>query len=566
MLISFYFLYHQRSTFVQIKFNMKTILLSVLIFISGFSLSQNLVEPEKIENPVQKNHLNKIFFLDQVIPLENTKETDFLKTLTFQEDKDLDLRIFPDNSLVNYLHQLDSSLSADELLKKGNYQFSFYIDGKLIYTEDLNPGAGTAESKKLKTSFRIPLLSSKNEDSWGKYMWTRFYLAHGGIDAMSEGNHVLKIEIRPYLKTSSVKVGNTMASGEIHLTVPHKDISEDQIAVQKIQPDSGWKVSDEKFDQEKIRLLNTKIAENRFRDITGIVIIKNEKLLLEEYFSRSGRDSLQDTRSVGKSFASALMGIAIQDGYFKSENLMLKEFYDLKQFKNYSSRKDSITIKSLLTMSSGFDGNDADESSSGNEENMYPTKNWVKFALDLPATENKPGKTWSYFTAGVVLTGDILDKTVPEGLEKYAGKKLFQPLGITNYQWQFTPQQKPSLAGGLRMKALDFAKFGQLYKNNGIWKGRKMIDKNWIKRSFTNYFTSDQDFEGYGYLFWRKVYKAGNQSFEAYQSSGNGGNKIIVFTEIPVVIVITAKAYNKSYAHLQAEKIVEEYLLPAINK
>lgn len=553
-------------TFVQIKCTMKPILLFVLIFISGLSLSQNLIEPEKIENPVQKNHLNKILFLDKVIPPENTKETDFLKTMIFQEDKDFDLRVFLDNSLVNYLHQLDPNLSADELLKKGNYQFSFYVDGKLIYTENLNPGAGISEDKKKKTTFRIPLLSSKNEDSWGKYMWMRFYLAHGGIDAMNEGNHVLKIEIRPYLKTSSVKAGNTIASGEISLTVPHKNTSEQQIALQKIQPNSGWKVSDEKLDQEKIRLLNTKIAENRFRDITSIVIIKNEKLLLEEYFGQSGRDSLQDTRSVGKSFASALMGIAIKDSYFKSENQMLKEFYDLKQFKNYSSRKDSIPIKSLLTMSSGFDGNDSDESSPGNEENMYPTDNWVKFALDLPVTENKPGKTWSYFTAGVMLTGDILDKTVPKGLENYAAKKLFQPLGITNYKWQFTPQKKPSLAGGLRMRTLDFAKFGQLYKNNGIWNGKNVIDKNWIKKSFTNYFTNDQDFEGYGYLFWRKVYKVGNESFEAYQSSGNGGNKIIIFTEIPVVIVITAKAYNKPYAHLQAEKIVEEYLLPAINK
>ncbi|KFF01694.1 serine hydrolase domain-containing protein [Chryseobacterium luteum] len=544
---------------------MKPILLFVLIFISGLSLSQNLIEPEKIENPVQKNHLNKILFLDKVISAENTKETDFLKTMIFQEDKDFDLRVFLDNSLVNYLHQLDSNLSADELLKKGNYQFSFYVDGTLIYTENLNPGAGISEDKKKKTTFRIPLLSSKNEDSWGKYMWMRFYLAHSGIDAMNEGNHVLKIEIRPYLKTSSVKAGNTIASGEISLTVPHKNTSEQQIAVQNIQPNSGWKVSDEKLDQEKIRLLNTKIAENRFRDITSIVIIKNENILLEEYFSQSGRDSLQDTRSVGKSFASALMGIAIKDGYFKSENQMLKEFYDLKQFKNYSSRKDSIPIKSLLTMSSGFDGNDSDESSPGNEENMYPTENWVKFALDLPVTENKPGKTWSYFTAGVMLTGDILDKTVPKGLENYAAKKLFQPLGITNYKWQFTPQKKPSLAGGLRMRTLDFAKFGQLYKNNGIWNGKNVIDKNWIKKSFTNYFTNDQDFEGYGYLFWRKVYKVGNESFEAYQSSGNGGNKIIIFTEIPVVIVITAKAYNKSYAHLQSEKIVEEYLLPAIN-
>jgi CubicO group peptidase (beta-lactamase class C family) len=547
---------------------MKSILLFTVLLISGISFGQgkNITEPEIITNSVHKKYINTIIFLDKTIPSEQIKESDILKTMVFQEDKDLDIRIFMDNALINYLHQIDPSLSAEELLKKGNYQFNFFVDGKLIYTENLNTGAGKPEDKKSKTTFRIPLLSSKNEDSWGKYMWMRFYLGNGGIDALEEGNHLLKIEIKPYLKTSSLKVGHTIAAGEIHLTVPHKNISEVQIAIQKTAPNSGWKVSDEKLNEERIRLLNRKIAENRFRDITSIVVIKNEKLLLEEYFNQSGRDSLQDTRSVGKSFASALMGIAIKDGYFKSENQMLKEFHDLKQFKNYSSNKDSITIKSLLTMSSGFDGNDSDEESPGNEENMYPTENWVKFVLDLPTTENKPGKNWSYFTAGVVLTGDILDKKVPKGLENYAGKKLFQPLGITNYKWQFTPQQKPSLAGGLRMRTLDFAKFGQLYKNNGTWNGQPIIDKNWVKKSFTNYFTDNTDFEGYGYLFWRKIYKVGNRNFEAYQSSGNGGNKIIIFTEIPVVIVITAKAYNKPYAHPQADKMVQEYLLPAIDK
>jgi CubicO group peptidase (beta-lactamase class C family) len=543
---------------------MKSTLLFVLILISGFSLAQNIIEPEKIENPVQKTHLNKIFFLDKVIPLENTKETDFLKTMIFQEDKDFDIRVFLDNSLVNYLHQLDSSLSIDELLKKGNYQFNFIVDGKLIYTENLNSGAGTVESKKIKTSFGIPFLSTKNEDSWGRYLWMRFYLANGGIDALETGNHLLKIEIKPYLKLSTLKVGNVIAEGEIKLIVPQKNISKEQIAIQKIKPNSGWKVSDEKFNQEKIRTLNQKIAENRFREITGIVVIKNEKLLVEEYFNGYKRDSLNDTRSVGKSFSSALMGIAIKEGYIKNENLSLKNFYDLKQFNNYSSKKDSVTIKSLLTMSSAFDGNDQDEESPGNEENMYPTDNWVKFVLDLPMNENKIGKTWNYFTAGVVLTGDILDKSVPKGLENYAQNKLFHPLGITHYKWQFTPQQKPSLAGGLKMNALDFAKFGQLYKNNGIWNGKTILDKNWVKKSFTNYFADNKEFEGYGYLFWRKVYKIGNKSFESYQSNGNGGNKIIIFTEIPVVIVVTAKAYNKPYAHLQADKMVEEYVLPAI--
>jgi CubicO group peptidase (beta-lactamase class C family) len=543
----------------------RTFLLALIfVFCLSFSQNSNIVESEKIENSVQKNHLNEIMFLDKAISLDNTKETDLLKSMTFQEDKDLDIRVFQDNSLINYLHQLDPSLTAAELLKKGNYQFTFYIDGKIIYIENLNSGAGTTESKTFKTTFRIPLMSSKNEDSWGKFLWSRFYLTNNGINALNEGDHVLKIEIRPYLKTPTVKTGNIIAQGEIKLVVPKKNISEQQIAVQKIKPNSGWKISDEKFDQEKIRALNTKIAENRFREITSIVVIKNGKLLLEEYFNKYERDSLNDTRSVGKSFASALMGIAIKDGYLKNENQKISEFYDLKTFKNFSSQKNNVTIKSLLTMSSGFEGNDQDEGSPGNEENMYPTDNWIKFILDLPMTENKIAETWNYFTAGVVLSGDILDQSVPKGLKNYADKKLFQPLGITNYKWQFTPQQKPSLAGGLRMNTLDFAKFGQLYKNNGIWNGKTILTKDWIKRSFTNYFSNTPDLEGYGYLFWRKVYTIGNKSFETYQSSGNGGNKIIMFTDLPIVMVITAKAYNQPYSHSQVDKMVQEYLLPAV--
>ncbi|MGE8553766.1 MAG: serine hydrolase domain-containing protein [Chryseobacterium jejuense] len=542
--------------------------LILLIFIFTFYLypaqSQNIVTPEKIENPIQKKYSGKIIFLNSTINLDDLKENNILSSVTLQEDKNLSIHAFFNNSLVNYLHQLKPSFTADELLKNGNYQFSFYVDGKLIYKENLNTGAGTLESKKLKTAFKIPLISSNNEDSWGRYLWMRFYLIHDGIDALTSGNHILKIEIRPYLKTTTIQTGPIIAEGEVNINVPQKNISEQQIAVQPIQPNSGWDISKEKINSEIIRNLNKKIAEERFKNITGIVVIKNGKLLLEEYFNHSRRDSLQDTRSVGKSFSSALMGIAIQENYIKNEEQNLKTFYPIEQFKNYSPKKDSVTIKSLLTMSSGFDGNDEDSESPGNEENMYPTENWVKFALDVPMTDNTIGKKWNYFTAGVVITGDILDKSVPKGLENYADKKLFQPLGITNYQWQFTPQHKPSLAGGLRMRALDFAKFGHLYKNNGVWNGKTVLDKTWIQKSFTNYFTDHSDFEGYGYLFWRKVYKVGDQNFEAYQSSGNGGNKIIIFTHIPVVIVITATAYNKPYGHSQADKIVEQYLLPAI--
>jgi CubicO group peptidase (beta-lactamase class C family) len=458
-------------------------------------------------------------------------------------------------------------LTAEELIKSGNYQFSFFVDNVFLYKENLTVGAGLPENKHTKTVFRVPLMSTTNEDSWGRFMWNRFMLS-GGEEALTAGTHLLKIEIRTYLKTTDLKVGDLIAEGQLQLTVIKPKIDENLIAIQAIKPKSGWQISKDSYDKKKIEELNLKIAENLFKDITSIVVIKNGELLIEEYFNGATRDSLNDTRSVGKSFASAMMGIAINDGYIKGENQTLKDFYDLGKFANYSPKKDSVTIKSLLTMSSGFDGNDDNEDSPGNEEKMYPTSDWVKFALDLPMDNTKEvGEKWCYFTAGVVVLGDILHKSVPAGLEKYADKKLFKPLGIEKYQWQYTPQKMANTAGGLRMTSLDFAKFGQLYKNGGLWNGKQIIPRNWVESSSTKHLTLPYEGVGnYGYLFWISTYNVNGNQYEAFYSSGNGGNKIFIFKDQPLVVVITATAYNKPYQHTQVKKMIERYILPAVIK
>jgi CubicO group peptidase (beta-lactamase class C family) len=197
---------------------------------------------------------------------------------------------------------------------------------------------------------------------------------------------------------------------------------------------------------------------------------------------------------------------------------------------------------------------------------MYPTNDWIKFALDLPMDNKKEvGKTWNYFTTGVVVLGDIINKSVPEGLEKYADKKLFEPLGIRKYEWQHTPQRVPSTAGGLQMSALDFAKFGQLYKNGGSWNGKQIIPRGWVDKTFTKYLPIPYgNTLNYGYLFWNITYHVGGKPYEAFFCTGNGGNKIFIFKDQPLVIVITATAYNKWYQHPQADSIMERYILPAV--
>lgn len=231
----------------------------------------------------------------------------------------------------------------------------------------------------------------------------------------------------------------------------------------------GWELSDEKFDNSVIENLKMKISDTTFKFITSVVVIKNGKILIEEYFNGYSRDSLHDTRSVGKTFTSTLTGIAVNDGYIRNIEQTLGSFYKLKDYQNYSHLKETVTLKNLLTMSSGFLGFDFDENSPGNEENMYPQADWVKWTLNLPMDSAKtPGSKWEYFTAGIVVLGDILNKNVPGGLEKYADEKLFIPLGIRKYRWEYTPQGVPNTAGGLRLSSLDLAKFGQLYKNKGM--------------------------------------------------------------------------------------------------
>ncbi len=565
-----YILFIQKTTMqiLKNKNRIKQFGILTTIFLSTFSLfgqTADFVKSDKITYRIHKANIGKIAFMEQNVPIENFKQSDFLKTFELKDSTDLNIRVFLKNSLTNSLHLLSPTATADVLTKNGNYQFSFFIDGKKIYVENLNTNAGSAETKNEKKVLRVPLLSSTNEDSWGRFLWNRF-MANGGQEALTDGEHLLKIEIRPYLKTTELLTGKIIAEGQIKIIVPKIIIDEKLVKVQNIELLEDWPVSTEKINNAKLEELNRKILTKTYKNITSIVVIKDGKLLIEEYFNKENRNTLHDTRSVGKSFASTLLGIAIKDHHIKSEAQTLKDFYNLKNFQNYSSSKDSITLERLLTMSSSLDGSDVNQESPGNEEKMYASDNWVDFTLNLPVDKTKIAqKRWDYFTAGVILLGDIINKSVPGGLEKYADENLFQPLGIKNYKWQFTPQKVPNTAGSLQLRSLDYAKYGQLYKNQGVWNGKQILEKDWVTKSFSHQMKISED-EYYGYLFWNKTYKVNDASYEVYYSSGNGGNRIFIFKDSPIVIVITSEAYNTPYGEKQVDKIMEDYLVPAIIK
>lgn len=216
-----------------------TILLGNCFYFISLAQIKDIVATDGITSPLHKANTGKITFMNGNIPIEQYKESDFLTVFELKAAADLNIRVFMSNSITNYLHLLAPDLTAEELIVKGNYQFSFFVDGNFIYKENLHYGAGL--KKNTTTTFRVPLTTSKGEDWWGVYMMERFML-NGGEKVLTDGMHNFKIEMRPYLKideTGNIKVGDIIAEGQLKLRIKTPKITTKQIAVQPIKPNSG---------------------------------------------------------------------------------------------------------------------------------------------------------------------------------------------------------------------------------------------------------------------------------------------------------------------------------------
>lgn len=508
----------------------------------------------------------RIFFSQTEMVFDSLINKEGVQPLTLTNKTNLYLTVSLAKPLTAYLQELALGINRDSLAKLGNYQFSFLVDGKLIYQTELMPGAPRAAQQQADTIWTKPLIDNQREGRWwSQSAWNRF-MFNGGDSALTEGSHLLQLILRPYVKNPSLITGDIIAEGQLKLWVHRKpEVRLSGISLSPVRPYEDLAVSKEGFGKDKIKTLRAYIEAGVFKHVTSVVALKNGKILFEEYFNGASRDSLHNTRSVGKTFASALTGLAIRDGHLQSPLQTLGEFHQVANYKNYSPEKAQVTLKELLTMSSRFNGDDGDPYSPGNEENMYPTDDWVKFTLDLPMDTVKYKGQWHYFTAGVMLLGSTLDKVVPGGLEKYAAANFFNPLRISNYRWEHTPQGVPNTAGGIRMNALDFAKFGQLYANKGKWNGRQLLPEKWVSESLSHQLpVTGRPGEYYGYLFWNKTYRVNGRLYEVYYCTGNGGNKIFIFKDHPLVVVLTATAYGAAYAHRQADRMMEDYILPAV--
>ena len=328
------------------------------------------------------------------------------------------------------------------------------------------------------------------------------------------------------------------------------------------------------FSQLKLQAMETAIRSGDFKNLTSILIARQGQLVYEAYFDDSATYGLSNTRSATKTITGMLVGIAIDQRKIVGVNTPVLPFFPDKQpIQNPDPRKAAITVEDLLTMSSLLECDDWNSFSQGNEERMYLLEDWVQFALNLPikgfpSWMAKPidasyGRSFSYCTAGVVTLGAMLERATGIAVPDFANEYLFAPLDIQLIEWQFTPLGLAMTGGGLALRSRDLLKLGQLYLNGGIWNGTQVVSEQWVKISTQPHVQIDDERE-YGYLWWLKTFKSGNNSYRAYFMTGTGGNKVVVFPQLEMVVVVTSTNYALRNAHQLTDQVLTEYILAAI--
>lgn len=320
------------------------------------------------------------------------------------------------------------------------------------------------------------------------------------------------------------------------------------------------------MDTGRIVALTKLILADKYPNIHSMLIIRRGKLIYENYFAGEDEvhggtpvgyvnhtiDDLHDCRSISKSFTSACIGIAVRHGYIKSIDEPIFPYF--KEYAKYfDPGKRKITIRNLLTMTSGLEWNEkiSYRDSDNSETQMDRSDDPISFILSRKLT-SVPGTVWNYSGASATLLGEILRKATGERLDKFAGKNLFAPLGIGKYTWDSMPLQKDvtAAAWGLRLRSRDLAKFGLLYMNYGRWGNTQILDTDWVKHSLNTEVSRPSEKpnipEGYGFQFWVGFIDEGSHyKTDLPHADGNGGQNIFFWRSMDILLVFTGGNYNR---------------------
>jgi CubicO group peptidase (beta-lactamase class C family) len=236
----------------------------------------------------------------------------------------------------------------------------------------------------------------------------------------------------------------------------------------------------------------------------GLVIIQDGKIRFEKYGLGFSADGRWTSFSVAKSFTSTLVGAAIKDGYIKSIDDKVSDYIpDLK-----GSVYDNVTIKHLLTMTSGVKWNEdyADPKSDVALFNAYKAEPGVDVTVSYMRKlkrEAPPGTKWVYKTGETNLIGVLVSSATKKNLSDYLSEKVWRPFGMEHDASWLLGSTGHEISGCcLQASTRDFARFGLFILGGGIAEGKSVLPDGWIAEATTKHADTDQAEDGYGYQWW----------------------------------------------------------------
>jgi CubicO group peptidase (beta-lactamase class C family) len=237
------------------------------------------------------------------------------------------------------------------------------------------------------------------------------------------------------------------------------------------------------------------------RHTKAFLIIRNDSLIYEKYIGGSGQSTIFPGFSITKSFLSALVGIAIEEGHIKNVNQPVTDF--LPELKDKKFQK--VTIEDLLNMRSGIKFTESYSNPFGGMAKFYYGRNLRKYTLKLKV-ESEPGKVYKYQSANSQILAMVLEKATGKKISAYLEEKIWRPIGMeSNGTWNVDSKKFRENKGFccINARSIDFAKFGQLYLNRGSMNDRQIIPETWVNESLLVR-NDSRDSQGFPYTYsWR---------------------------------------------------------------
>ena len=371
-----------------------------------------------------------------------------------------------------------------------------------------------------------------------------------GLAACSSSEHPVdyydKQAVDPYVKTVCEPAGNTFYYSRIpRPAVLHSvDVAPDKLT-------DGWAVSTldkQGIDPEAIDKLLQAAVKGEFPNVDSILIARNGKLVLEAFFNGFDREKKHRIYSATKSFASALVGIAIDKGLITDINQPVSSYFPdyWPEIENGGALKNSLTLAHLLTMTAGVDLKPVWKIDEQRNNAVKYSSDWVKTKLDFPIAR-QPGTQFDYDSTNTFLIGQIVARAAGEPLFSFAKKHLFDPLDISHYCYLENLDGQAIPNNGLILRSRDMLKFGQLYLDGGIWNGQRIISKQWVTDSTRRLISAaalgqNKDGpQGYGYQWWTGKKDHDGQHY--YHASGHGSQIIMILPFWNMVVVFTSNEW-----------------------